>query len=84
MGEMPKLGRNLKEERGLILLQEELLWIQKSHNWLKFGDGNSKFFHTSMLVRIRRNRIEALVDKNRIWVEEKEELMNMALRFYME
>lgn len=37
---MLKLERKLKEERSLILLQEEFLWLQKSRNdWLRYGDG---------------------------------------------
>lgn len=55
------LEKELKEERNLILLQEELLWLRKSHNeWLRSGDGNTRFFHTSILVRRRRNKIDIL------------------------
>lgn len=80
---MLKLERKLKIERKEILIQEELLWKQKSrHDWLKHGDGNTKFFHTSTLVRQRRNRIVSLQDNSGAWVEDKKELINMAVDYY--
>lgn len=47
-----KLDQRLKEERHDILIQEELLWQQKSRvYWLKSGHANTSFFHTSTVVR---------------------------------
>lgn len=78
-----RLVKELREERSLILLHEELLWLQKSRiDWLKMGDGNTKFFHTSALIRRCRNIIEALLDSEGRWVEGKESLKNMAVEFY--
>lgn len=75
------LERELKAERSLILLQEEFLWRQKSRNeWLKSEDRNTKFFHTSTLVR-RRNRVESLMDMDGRWVEDKVMLKNMAFGY---
>lgn len=66
---MLRLEVKLKERRE-ILLQEELLWLQKSRNeCLKVGDGNTKFFHTSTLIKRRRNKVEALLDDHGAWVE---------------
>lgn len=77
------LERELKEERNLILLPEELLWHQKSRNkWLKCGDGNTKFFCTSTLVRRRRNRIESMVDSEGRRVEGRVTLKTMAVELY--
>lgn len=68
-----KLEMKLRKERREILLQEELLRKQKSRNdWLKAGDGKTKFFHTSTLVRRRRNRIEGLKDDYGNCVEDKD------------
>lgn len=40
-----KLESKLKLERKELLLQKELLWLQKSIvDWLKSGDGNTRFF----------------------------------------
>lgn len=58
---MLNLERKLKVEKRELLLQEEILWLQKSRNdWLRYGDGNTKFFYTLTLVRRRRNMIDSL------------------------
>lgn len=55
------LDLKMRLERREILHPEELLWKQESRNeWLKAGDGNTRFFHTSTIVRRRRNIIESL------------------------
>lgn len=80
---MVRLERELREERRLILLQEEMLWLQKSRvNWLRHGDSNTKFFHTTALIRKHKNKIEALVNSEGRWVEEKEQLKDLAVDFY--
>lgn len=57
--------------------------MQKSRNdWLKSGDGNKKFFHTSILVRRRRNKIEALMNDQGEWVEERMKFKGLAVSFY--
>lgn len=78
-----RLERELREERSLILLQEKLSWLQKSRiEWLRSGDGNTRFFHTSTLIRRRRNKIEALTDSEGRWVEGKESLKKLAVDFF--
>lgn len=78
-----RLELRLQVERKEILLQEELLRKQKSRNdWLKDGDDNTRFFHTSTLVRRRRNRVESLKNDGGIWVEDKKGLKETAMRFY--
>lgn len=77
------LERELKMERNLILQQEEMLWLQKSRiEWLKSSDKNTRFFHTSTVVRRRRNMIQTLKDYDGNWVEGKEQLKDMAVAFY--
>lgn len=40
-----KLELKLQKEGKEILMQEEMLWKQKSRcDWLKVGDGNTQFF----------------------------------------
>ena len=49
----------------IVLEQEEILWHQKSRAiWIVSGDGNTKYFHTSTIIRRRRNRMESLKDDN--------------------
>lgn len=40
------------------------------------------FFHTSTLIRRRKNRITALQNEGGEWVEGKENLKNMALKLF--
>jgi exonuclease III len=52
---------HLKSLLSDYLQQEESLWMNKSRElWLICGDLNTKFFHTSTLIRRRRNSIDRL------------------------
>lgn len=74
MDEVPTMGlfkleRRLKKEWTEVLLQEEMLWMQKSRvDWLWFGNCNIKYFHTMMLVRRKRNMMEMHKNKEGLWV----------------
>lgn len=79
------LEEKSKREWTELLLQEELLWLQKSRvDWLNFGDKNMKFFHTSTLILRRTNRIEVLKDEAGEWIRDSEKLKEMAVKFYSE
>lgn len=79
-----RLEEKLRNERNEVLMQEELLWRQKSRiEWIKVGDKNTCFFYTIALVRRRRNRVEALMDDQERWVLNKAELNELALNFYL-
>lgn len=70
-----KLESKLKKEWAEVLLQKELLWLQKSRiDWLRLGDRNTKFFHTIMLVRNRRNKVEALKNGEGDWITDSDKL----------
>lgn len=57
--------------------------MQKSRvDWLRMGDNNTKFFHTTTLVRRRRNRVDSLMNEEGVWVSDGLELKNLALDFY--
>lgn len=57
---LDNLQRQLWKEYNTVLIQEELLWAQKSRcMWLKYGDRNTNFFHTATIIRRKRNKIEA-------------------------
>lgn len=48
---MLRLEKKLRLEMQELLIQEEILWAQKSKNdWLRYGDANMHFFHISTLV----------------------------------
>ncbi|KAF7811782.1 reverse transcriptase [Senna tora] len=77
------LQKQLWEEYENILTQEELLWMQKSREqWIIHGDRNTRFFHTSTMIRRKRNRIEALKNNQGEWVFEDETLKNMAVEYF--
>jgi hypothetical protein len=66
---------NSNEEAHLLdglntwLGRNETLWRQKSREtWLKEGDGNSRFFHISSVVRRRRNTIDAIRGDDGEWI----------------
>ncbi|XP_072064539.1 uncharacterized protein [Arachis hypogaea] len=51
----------LHHELNAVLLQEELLWYQKSREqWVRCGDINTKFFHLQTVIRRKRNKIHRL------------------------
>lgn len=79
----------LVEEEGLIkeletiLQQEEVLWFQKSREkWIELGDRNTKYFHTSTVIRRRKNRIEALKDDDGRWIVDSSDLEKLVVEYY--
>ncbi|XP_068328277.1 uncharacterized protein [Pyrus communis] len=64
--EIKEISRQIDELR----LQEESYWCQRSRvKWLREGDANTQFFHSSTLQRRRRNKIVKLRAENGNWVE---------------
>jgi endonuclease/exonuclease/phosphatase family metal-dependent hydrolase len=75
--------RKLQQEYNKILSQEEMLWYQKSReNWVKYGNRNTKFFHTQTIIRRRRNKISGLNVEN-IWCTDASILKREASKFFM-
>jgi len=46
------------------------------------GDKNTKYFHTSTIIRRRKNRIEMLKDDDGNWISNAEELESLAIQYY--
>lgn len=77
------LEAKLKKEWADVLLQEEMLWMQKSRiDWPKLGDKNTRFFHMSTLVRRRKNRVEMLEGDDGEWVTGSSELNKLVVSYY--
>ncbi|CAA7012923.1 unnamed protein product [Microthlaspi erraticum] len=73
----------LLKEFDAILEQEETIWFQKSREkHIALGDRNTSFFHTSTVIRRRRNRIEMLKNDEGNWVTEGPELESLAIEYY--
>lgn len=67
----------------LLLEQEETLWYQKSREkFIELGDMNTSFFHTSTIIRRRRNRIDLLRDEDDRWVSDRVELEELAIKYF--
>lgn len=83
MDELLSREEELLKEFDVILEQEEMVWFQKSREkWVNFGDRNTKFFHTSTVIRRRRNRIETQRNDEDKWVSDTEELESMAVQYF--
>lgn len=60
------------------LRQEETLWKSKSRvQWLTITDVNTKFFHVSTVIRLRRNDIIGLKDLAGNWSDERQSIGNL-------
>ena len=67
----------------MVLEQDEVLWYQKSREkWIVLGDRNTKYYHTTTIVRRKRNKIEMLKDEVGRWVDQSEELEKLATKYY--
>jgi hypothetical protein len=67
-----------------ILVQEEILWFQKSRaKWLSFGDRNTKYFHGVTTIRRRRNRYDMLKDDDGRWINEAHQLEEHVSSYYI-
>lgn len=52
------------------LAEEEDFWRQKARiKWLQEGDSNTKFFHSTVLMKKARLAVTKLKDENGVWVE---------------
>lgn len=71
---MIRLEKALLEEYDQILKQDEFKWYQKSRErWVKFGDRNTKFFHTQAVVIRKLNKIHGMFIEEE-WCTESEAL----------
>lgn len=65
-----EIEENLRIQRARL----ESIFRQKSQEvWLKEGDRNTKFFHMSIMMRRRRNKILGIMD-NKKWVHDSRKI----------
>lgn len=66
-----QIREELKEQRARL----ECIYKHKSRElWLQEMDCNTKFFHTSMLVKRRRNKIDAIHEESK-WLVKEEKIV---------
>ena len=64
-----ELEKKLRLEYTEVAKLEEEFWAMKARIlWLVEGDRNTSFYHTSALVRRRRNRILCMKDRMGNWL----------------
>ena len=67
----------------MVITQEEILWYQKSRcGWITCDHRNTKYFHQKTIQWRRCNRIEMLKDNDGNWVQDDNQLKNMAVQFF--
>ncbi|KAF7841355.1 retrovirus-related pol polyprotein from transposon tnt 1-94 [Senna tora] len=82
-GNLQREKRELWQEYDKILTQEELIWFQKARsNWLKFGDRNTRFFHTSTIARRQHNKILELTNEAGVNVFDEDDLTDLVQDFF--
>ncbi len=65
----------LKTHLKSVLVDEEVLWKARARQqWIKEGDGNTKFFHAVANGRRRANSIHEVVDEGRTLSREDDKL----------
>ncbi|XP_023895201.1 uncharacterized protein LOC112007132 [Quercus suber] len=75
--------RELKKEIAELVDKENRFWFQRSKiMWAKFGDRNSKFFHSQASQRKRKNLIWNLKDSNGCVVEDNEGIAECLVQYY--
>ena len=74
---------NVSKQLDDLLLKQEIYWAQRSQiPWLKHGDKNTKYFHLKASQRRRRNFIKGIQSAQGHWVEEMEEIANVATGYF--
>lgn len=64
---------------------QEAYWLQRSRlNWNLQGDQNTRFFHMTVKVRRRRNRIQAIQDEAGDWFVTEEEIRRLFVDHFKE
>lgn len=59
------------------------MWRQRSRIiWLNDGDKNTTFFHTTTTIRRQKNIIKRIIRENGSWVEEDDEVKDVAVEFF--
>ncbi|XP_050212592.1 uncharacterized protein LOC126664301 [Mercurialis annua] len=77
--------RNLETALLEATIEEEQFWAQKArHNWLKWGDKNTKYFHEKTKQRRKRNSISGLWSKAGTWETEKGPMKKVICDYFKE
>lgn len=77
------LKKELTDKYDSLLKAEKDFWLTKSRiNWLTEEDANTSFYHTTSLVRIKRNKILNLEDDSGNMYKSQKDILNHTLAFF--
>ena len=89
-----KLAMRIRNNQQVLVLQKEIaemvdkenkLWFQRAKvMWAKFGDRNSKIFHSHASQRKRKNLIRKLKDPNGQVVDTNEDIAECLVQYYQD
>lgn len=73
-----------REHFDILQQEEEFRSIKSRYNWLIQGDRNTKLFHTSALIRRKRNRIVSFQDSQEVWFYNEDEIATLIRNRFQE
>lgn len=77
-----RFQKDLQIQFSKVLEEEEFLWFQKlRENGVKFGNKNTKFYHTQTMIRIRRIKVTR-VNINGVMCDDEVVLSKEAKRIF--
>ena len=80
-----ELEKKLRLEYKEVAKLEEESWAMKARIlWLVEGDRNTSFYHTSTLVRRRRNHILCMKDRMGNWLNGEREIADFIRKWFLE
>ncbi|XP_061374232.1 uncharacterized protein LOC133316492 [Gastrolobium bilobum] len=80
---LDKMECELRSELDKTLeLEEKLLYHKSRAIWIREGDRNTKFYHTTAVARRRKSKILALKNAAGIWIRSELNLKNMVVNYY--
>ncbi|KAL7264165.1 hypothetical protein ACSBR1_002173 [Camellia fascicularis] len=80
---LQNLENMLIKDYNETLLEEEMLWFQKSRSkHITLGDKNAKYFHISTLNKRRKLKINALKNDDGNWISDTEGVKNLILDYF--
>ena len=80
-----ELEKKLRLDYAEVAKLEEEFWAMKARIlWLVEGDRNTSFYHTSALVRRRRNRILCMKDRMGNWLNGEREIADFIRKGFLE
>ncbi|KAL4284236.1 hypothetical protein GQ457_16G014030 [Hibiscus cannabinus] len=76
---------NAKNELRNLLREQEVYWAQRSRiQWLKFGDKNTRFFHSRASARRKKkNHILGLYNSSNTWEEGSDFVLRIASAYFI-